>query len=146
MQLSIKASLAIHCLILISEFGKTDKITSEKIALSTGANPVAIRSIISALKKDEILNVKSGTGGATLNLPPEKITVFRICNAVKPHFCQDIFHIHTKASKLCPVGRNIQETLQMSYCKFESALTDSMKTVTLADIIQDYHLQLKKEK
>lgn len=35
MQLSIRASLAIHCLILVSEFGETDKITSEKIALST---------------------------------------------------------------------------------------------------------------
>ena len=51
MQLSIRASLAIHCLILVSEFGETDKITSEKIALSTGTNPVAIRSIMSALKK-----------------------------------------------------------------------------------------------
>ena len=52
MQLSIRASLAIHCLILVSEFGETDKITSEKIALSTGTNPVAIRSIMSALKKE----------------------------------------------------------------------------------------------
>ena len=89
MQLSIRASLAIHCLILVSEFGETDKITSEKIALSTGTNPVAIRSIMSALKKDGILNVKNGTGGTTLNMPPEEITVYRICNAVKPQFCKN---------------------------------------------------------
>ena len=146
MQLSIKASLAIHCLILVSEFGETDKITSEKIALSTGTNPVAIRSIMSALKKDGILNVKSGTGGATLNLSPEKITVYRICNAVKPQFCKNIFHIHAKASKLCPVGRNIREVLKLSYSKFESALAESLKTVTLADVIRDYHMQLEKEK
>ena len=88
MQLSIRASLAIHCLILVSEFGETDKITSEKIALSTGTNPVAIRSIMSALKKAGILNVKNGTGGTTLNMPPEEITVYRICNAVKPQFCK----------------------------------------------------------
>ncbi len=99
MQLSIRASLAIHCLILVSEFGETDKITSEKIALSTGTNPVAIRSIMSALKKAGILNVKNGTGGTTLNMPPEEITVYRICNAVKPQFCKNIFHVHTKASK-----------------------------------------------
>ena len=127
MQLSIRASLAIHCLILVSEFGETDKITSEKIALSTGTNPVAIRSIMSALKKDEI-------------------TVYRICNAVKPQFCKNIFHVHTKASKLCPVGRNIRAVLQHSYSKFESALEDSLKTVTLADMIWDYHMQLEKEK
>ena len=94
MQLSIRASLAIHCLILVSEFGETDKITSEKIALSTGTNPVAIRSIMSALKKDGILNVKNGTGGTTLNMPPEEITVYRICNAVKPQFCKNIFHVN----------------------------------------------------
>ena len=91
MQLSIRASLAIHCLILVSEFGETDKITSEKIALSTGTNPVAIRSIMSALKKAGILNVKNGTGGTTLNMPPEEITVYRICNAVKPQFCKIYF-------------------------------------------------------
>ena len=131
MQLSIRASLAIHCLILVSEFGETDKITSEKIALSTGTNPVAIRSIMSALKKDGILNVKNGTGGTTLNMPP---------------VCKNIFHVHTKASKLCPVGRNIRAVLQHSYSKFESALEDSLKTVTLADMIRDYHMQLEKEK
>ena len=56
MQLSIRASLAIHCLILVSEFGETDKITSEKIALSTGTNPVAIRSIMSALTSGQFCN------------------------------------------------------------------------------------------
>ena len=66
MQLSIKASLAIHCLILVSEFGETDKITSEKIALSTGTNPVAIRSIMSALKKAGILK----TNGSSFSFFP----------------------------------------------------------------------------
>ncbi len=36
MQLSIRASLAIHCLILVSEFGETDKITSEKDCFING--------------------------------------------------------------------------------------------------------------
>ena len=79
-------------------------------------------------------------------MPPEEITVYRICNAVKPQFCKNIFHVHTKASKLCPVGRNIRAVLQHSYSKFESALEDSLKTVTLADMIRDYHMQLEKEK
>ena len=80
------------------------------------------------------------------NMKPDEITVYRICNAVKPQFCKNIFHVHTKASKLCPVGRNIRAVLQHSYSKFESALEDSLKTVTLADMIRDYHMQLEKEK
>ena len=145
MQLSIKSSLALHCLIVISEFGDTQKVTSEKLALSTGTNPAAIRSIMSALKKDGIINIKSGTGGATLNFPPQEITVYRVCNAVKPEFCKDIFHVHAKPSQYCPVGRNIHNVLQSSYEKFETALAESLKTVTLADIIRDYHAQLEQE-
>ena len=96
----------------------------------------------------ESFNVKNGTGGTTLNMPPEEITVYRICNAVKPQFCKIyIPTLHTKASKLCPVGRNIRTAvLQHSYSKFESALEDSLKIVTLADMIWDYHMQLEKEK
>ena len=145
MQLSIKSSLALHCLIVINEFGDTQKVTSEKLALSTGTNPAAIRSIMSSLKKDGIINIKGGTGGATLNFSPQEITVYRVCNAVKPQFCQNIFHIHAKPSQYCPVGRNIRNVLLSSYSKFESTLAESLKTVTLANIIRDYHALLERE-
>ena len=39
------------------------------LSLSTGCNPVTIRIIISALKKDDIIEVKFGTGGAMLKIP-----------------------------------------------------------------------------
>ena len=58
-----KCSIAVHCLIFINEYGKEKKVTSELLSLSTGCNPVTIRNIISALKKDGIIDVKSGTGG-----------------------------------------------------------------------------------
>ena len=60
MQLSIRASLAIHCLILVSEFGETDKITSEKIALSTGTKSGSDTQYHECFeKKAGILNVKT---------------------------------------------------------------------------------------
>ena len=145
MQLPVKSSLALHCLVVIYEFGEKQKVTSEKLALSTGSNPAAIRSIMSSLKKNGIIQIKSGTGGATLNLPPQEITVYRVCNAVKPEFCKNIFHIHSNPSPYCPVGRNIDSVLHKSYSTFESALEESLKTVTLADIIREYHTELEKE-
>ena len=63
MHISTKCSIAVHCLIFISEYGKTRKVTSKLLSLSTGSNPVTIRNIISSLKKEGILSVKSGTGG-----------------------------------------------------------------------------------
>ena len=62
MHISNKCSIAVHCLVFINEYGKEKKVTSELLSLSTGCNPVTIRNIISALKKDGIIDVKPGTG------------------------------------------------------------------------------------
>ena len=69
MHLSTKYSIAVHCLIFIHEYGEQKKVTSELLALSTGSNPVTIRNIISALRKEGIISVKFGTGGAAINCP-----------------------------------------------------------------------------
>lgn len=69
MHISMKCSIAIHCLIFINEYGESKRVTSELLSLSTGCNPVTIRNIISALKKEGILSVKFGTGGTTLHCP-----------------------------------------------------------------------------
>ena len=66
MHISNKCSIAVHCLVFLSEYGEREKVTSELLSCSTGCNPVTIRNILSALKKDEIITVKPGTGGAAL--------------------------------------------------------------------------------
>ena len=74
MHISNKCSIAVHCLVFINEYGKEKKVTSELLSLSTGCNPVTIRNIISALKKDGIIDVKPGTGGTTLAVPLQDIS------------------------------------------------------------------------
>lgn len=73
MQISKKCSIAIHCLVFINEYGRQKKVTSELLSLSTGCNPVTIRSILSSLKKAGIVAVPSGTGGATIEPPLEDL-------------------------------------------------------------------------
>ena len=51
MRLSARCSVALHCLIFISEYENQTKVTSELLAKSTGCNSAAIRSILNALKK-----------------------------------------------------------------------------------------------
>ena len=51
MQISMKCSVAVHCLIFIYEARGIAKVTSGLLAESTGCNPVVIRNIMSALKK-----------------------------------------------------------------------------------------------
>lgn len=144
MHISNKCSIAIHCLIFIHEYEHEIKVTSELLSLSTGCNPVTIRNLFSALKKDGVLTVKPGTGGAALAVPPEEITLYRICNAVDPGAIDKMVGIHAAPSPFCPVGRNIRAVLDDTYETLRADMVASMKSVTLDQILADYHERSKR--
>ena len=141
MHISTKCSVAIHCLVFICEYGESKKVTSELLSLSTGVNPVTIRNIVSALKKDGILSVKFGTGGTTLNCSLEEITLYRICNAIEPDFLNKLIGIHASPSCLCPVGRNIHGVLDSSYQNVREDLQKSLQNISMEEIMDKYHQQ-----
>lgn len=142
MHISTKLSIAIHCLILINEYGDKMKLTSEMMAVSTGCNPVTIRNIISALKKAGIVSVKFGTGGTTLNCPPEEIDLYKVYLAIEPNALKKLIGIHAMPSPLCPVGRKINSILKKPYSKICDDLTSSLKSITLEEIITQYHKEM----
>jgi len=142
MHISNKCSIAVHCLIFINEYGKEKKVTSELLSLSTGCNPVTIRNIISAMKKDGMIDVKFGTGGATLAVPIEKITLHRICMAVDPKAIDKMIGIHSTPSPFCPVGKNIGEVLDRTYGTLKEDMIASMNAITLKKIVTDYRAAL----
>ncbi len=139
MRISTKCSVAVHCLLFIYEYGENRKVTSELLSLSTGSNPVTVRNILSALKKDNIISVRSGTGGAAIICPVNEITLYRVCRAIDPDFLSQLIGIHNMASPLCPIGKNIHTVLDVSYKKISDELSESLKKITLEDIINDYH-------
>lgn len=139
MHLSTKYSIAVHCLIFIYEYGGHKKVTSELLALSTGSNPVTIRNILSSLKKDGIVSVRFGTGGATICCPLEEITLYRIYSAMEPDFLSKLIGVHPAPSPFCPVGKNVHNVLDISYRKIRDDLCRSLQSVTLEEIINEYH-------
>lgn len=141
MHISTKCSVAIHCLVFICEYGESKKVTSELLSLSTGVNPVTIRNIVSALKKDGILSVKFGTGGTTLNCSLNEITLYRICNAIEPDFLNKLIGIHASPSCLCPVGRSIHGVLDSSYQNVREDLQKSLQNISMEEIMDKYHQQ-----
>lgn len=139
MHISTKCSIAIHCLIFIYEYGESKKVTSQLLSMSTGSNTVIIRNILSSLRKEGIVSIKFGTGGATLNCPLNEITLYRIYKAIEPDFISKLIGIHTLPSPLCPVGRNIHAVLNHSYEKIQNDLCKSLQNITMEDIIRDYN-------
>lgn len=146
MHISNKCSIAVHCLIFINEYGEENKVTSELLSLSTGCNPVTIRNIISAMKKDGIIDVKFGTGGSTLAVPMEDISLYRICTAVDPKAIDKMISVHSSPSQFCPVGRNIGAVLGRTYDTLKDDLISSMKSITMEQILNDYHTILERGK
>ena len=139
MHISTKCSVALHCLIFIHEYGGKAKVTSELLSRSTGINAVTIRYMLSALKKDGILSVKAGTGGATLQCPPREVSLYRICAALEPDFLAKLIGVHPSPAALCQVGNSIHEVLDRSYQKIRDDLQHSLERITLDQVLSDYH-------
>lgn len=144
MHISNKFSIALHCLLFIHEYGGAKKVTSELLSLSTGCNPVTIRNLISAMRKDGIIDVKSGTGGATIAAPLREITLYRVCAAVDPEALDKMIGIHAAPSPFCPVGRNIRGVLDQTYGALRADMIESMQSITLEKLVADYHAALEK--
>ena len=139
MQISIKCSVAIHCLIFIHEAKGITKVTSNLLAQSTGSNPVVIRNILSALKKAGLITVPRGTGGAELCGDPARITLYQIYSALEPDGVTSIIGIHPCDGRPCPVAKNIRKVLEPPYHKIEDAVKEAMKEITLQSMIDDFH-------
>ena len=112
MQISMKSSVAVHCLIFIHEAKGIAKVTSNLLAESTGSNPVVIRNILSALKKAGLITVPRGTGGAELCADPSQITLYQIYSALEPNGVTSIIGIHPCDGRPCPVAQNIRNVLK----------------------------------
>ena len=139
MQISMKCSIAVHCLIFIYEASKSTKVTSALLAESTGCNPVVIRNILSALKKAGLITIPRGTGGAELCVDPSQITLYQIYTALEPDGVTSLIGIHPCQGRPCPIAQNIRKVLQTPYTKIEDAVKETMKQITLQSMIDEFH-------
>lgn len=142
MQISMKCSVAVHCLIFIHEAKGKAKVTSNLLAESTGCNPVVIRNIFGALKKAGIITVARGTGGAELCKSPADITLYTIYQALEPQGLASLIGIHSCDGLKCPVAQNIRQVLSGPYKKIEDAMREAMESITLESMLKEYHERL----
>ena len=146
MQLSMKCSVAVHCLIFIHEYHGSAKVTSNLLSLSTGINPVVIRKILSQLKAGGLITVQRGSGGASMAKPLEQITFLDIYRAVECIGHGELFHFHENPNAECPVGRNIHNVLDGRLKQIQDALENELSRISLADVMKDTRYYIAKEK
>lgn len=146
MQISSRFTIAIHMLACIDIFQDRFKITSEFLSSSINVNPVIIRNILLKLRNAGIVKVQRGSGGASISKDYKDITFLDIYNAVECIDKGTLFHFHENPNKECPVGRNIHNVLDGKLIEVQNALEDELKTITLADVIDDMRMAIANEK
>jgi hypothetical protein len=59
--------------------------------------------------------------------------------AVEPDAIDKMVGIHSSPSPFCPVGKNINHVLSDTYSTLQRDIINSMKTITMQSIVEDYH-------
>lgn len=136
MKITSRFTVAVHTLLVIYNFSQTKKVTSDFIAASVQVNPVVIRRTLLSLKAAGMVDVKAGSGGASIVKDLGDITLFDVYKAVDS-MDGDMFHFHENPNPACPVGRNIHAVLDAHLADAQAAMENELKKVTLLDLTKD---------
>ena len=126
-----KFSVAIHILILISE--SPTPLNSDQMAGSVGTNASYIRKILALLKKAKVIDGHRGISGYSMVVPPERLTLLQIYQAVTEAPKTHHFDIHQNPSDQCIVGRHIRPVLTDMFTDIEEAFSRTLAGKTLAE-------------
>lgn len=136
MKITSRFTVAVHTLLVIYNFSATTKVTSDFIAASVQVNPVVIRRTLLSLKAAGMVDVKAGSGGASIVKDMGDITLYDVYKAVDS-MDGDMFHFHENPNPACPVGRNIHAVLDSHLADAQAAMENELKKVTLLNLTKD---------
>lgn len=137
MQITNKFTIGIHIVCATEYFMKNNVVTSSLLSLSTGANPVVVRTVISSLRAAGILDISQGKTGIKLKKPIENITLLDIYKAVNSENEDSFFNFHDNPNMNCPVGKNIHRGLDDKLVKIQKSMYDQMKDIKVIDVYSD---------
>lgn len=131
MRVSKKFPIAVHSLLIMTQFENTEKATSAKIAQSTGANAVIIRNIFISLKEHGLIQSATGkNGGVRLAKDKKDISLWDIYSAVETDDIDEIFRFH-EGSGSCAVGKNIYQLMVPHMDDALAAMRNELKRVSI---------------
>ncbi len=136
MSISSRFAVGIHILTLI-ELNKEGVTSSEFLASSVNTNPAVIRKLMGMLKKAGLIEVHPGIAGAKLAKELSDITLFDVYKAVDVVQEKELFSIHENPNPECPIGRNIQDTIEPLFTAAQLAMEKVLRNVTLEDVVKD---------
>ena len=145
MQITSKVTIAVHVITAIDYFKDHEKVTSNFLAGSVGANPVIVRNVMGNLKEAGIIDISQGKSGISLAKRLDDITFYDIYRAVDSVSDEGLFHFHENPNTNCPVGRNIHKAVDEKLLKVQQAMEAEMKQITLSYVVEDTRKEILSE-
>lgn len=137
MQITSKFTIAAHIIAAIDYFKDSEKVTSNFLAGSVGANPVIVRNVMGNLKESGIIAISQGKSGISLAKELDEITFYDVYKAVDCVDDSGLFHFHENPNINCPVGRNIHSAMDEKLQRVQSIMENELSRITMADVVAD---------
>jgi len=137
MQITSKFTIAAHIIAAIDYFKDSEKVTSNFLARSVGANPVIVRNVMGNLKESGIIAISQGKSGISLAKELDEITFYDVYKAVDCVDDEGLFHFHENPNINCPVGRNIHSAMDEKLQRVQSIMENELSRITMADVVTD---------
>ena len=134
MKISSRFTVAVHILSLVA-IERNELCTSEWIAKSVNTNPVVIRRVIGKLRDAELVQVRRGVGGTTLQKQLNEITLLDVYRAVEVVREGELFQMHEEPNLNCPVGANIEAVLELILLRAQEAMESVLGEITMEDLV-----------
>lgn len=131
--MNTRFAVATHLLSFLT-FARDRLVTSDEIADSVNTHPALVRRTLSLLREAGLVETQLGPGGgARLARAPEHITLLDVYEASETD--DDLFAVgRISPNRKCPVGANIQTTLENLLAPSRRALRQALSQVTVADV------------
>ena len=141
MKYSTRLSDAVHILVFIHQ-SSSSTVSSSEIAVSIQTNPSYVRQIMAQLKAAGLISSSRGQATPELGKVPEKTSLLEIYKAVEKE--KPLLHLDTHTNPECGVGVNIQLALADYYRQIQNDVENSMRNISLQDIINSYLEKISK--
>jgi len=131
-----KFAITLHILTLMTKY-PDDFLSSEYIAGSMNINAVLVRKEISNLKKHKVVECREGKfGGTKLAKPAAEISLEDVFNMTFENV--NLGYSKNDPNPACPVGKKINENLDVLYKDINSKICTKLKSISLMEFTSDF--------
>lgn len=127
----------IHILTLLAD-NPDEWLSSDWLAGSININPVIVRKELGVLHEAGLVISRKGKeGGSKLNRPSHEISLAEIYLSVKN--TEVLGKKNNNPNPKCPIGKHINEHLELLFEKTDQLVVDSLHHQTLKDFVGQFH-------